>query len=171
MRIAPLLAGLAAAALAQNALAAPVTLTPVAYSAEFQTELDENLGVREGAHLSDIVARVVSRELTRRGATLTENAPLTIELIIIDADPNRPTFQQLADRPGLDYFRSVSVGGAELRAVLRDADGHVLREVTHKRFDYSLADLIGAPNTWTTARQAIWGFAAKVGDAYDEVTP
>lgn len=171
MRIASLLAGLAAAAFAQSALAAPVTVTPVAYSAEFQTELTENLGSREGEHLSDVVTRVVSRELERRGATLTENAPLTIELIIVDAAPNRPTFQQLADRPGLDYIRSVSVGGAELRAVLRGADGQVLREVTHRRFNYSLADLVGVPNTWTTARQAVWGFAAKVGDAYEEVTP
>ena len=104
--------------------------------------------------------------LTERGATLSEGAPVTVEISIVDADPNRPTMQQLADTPGLDAFRSISIGGAELHAVLRGADGQVLSEVTHRRYNHSLDDVIPPATTWTEARRAIRQFANKVADAY-----
>ena len=108
----------------------------------------------------------MSRELAERGATLSEGAPVTVEISIIDAAPNRPTMEQLVDTPGLDAINSVSIGGAELRAVLRSADGRTLSEVTHRRYNYNLADVSGAATTWTEARRAIRQFANKVADAY-----
>ncbi len=72
--------------------------------------------------------------------------------------------QQLFDQPSLD-FQSVSIGGAELRAVVRGANG-ATTEVTHRRYNHSLADLGGAATTWTEARRAIRQFAVKVADAY-----
>jgi len=74
--------------------------------------------------------------------------------------------QQLTGRPGLDAFRSISVGGAELRAVLRGAGGQVVAEVEHRRYTNSLRDLVGEPTTWTDARRSIGQFAEKVADAY-----
>lgn len=166
MRIASLLVGFAAAALAQSAWAAPVTVAPVAVSAEFQTELDDELGAREGDVLRNAVTRSVTAALTRHGATVAANAPVTIETTIIEADPNRPTFEQVSHRPGLDLYRSMSVGGAELRAVVRAADGRVLSEVTHRRYNPSFVDLTGGESTWSEARYAIRQFAEKVADAY-----
>jgi hypothetical protein len=166
MRVVSLLAGAAALAFATAAAADPVPVAPISYSPEFQQELNDDLGAREGVYLSAQVTRAVARELAERGATMSASAPLTIEISIIDADPNRPTFQQLADQPSLDGFRSISIGGAELRAVLRGADGSVVSEITHRRYNHSLADIQGAATTWSEARVAIRQFANKVADAY-----
>lgn len=153
-------------ALSLPASAAPVSLSPVIFSPEFQTALDEDLGVREGERLQADLTRAVSRELTARGASIGQGG-ITIELSIIDADPNRPTMQQLADRPGLDYIGSISVGGAELHAVLRGADGQVISEITHRRYNYNIEDAsIQASSTWSEAQRAIRRFASRVADAY-----
>lgn len=164
MRMIPIAAFAACFALSAAALAAPPTLSPVSFSPEFQTSLEEDLGPREGEVLSREVTQAVSEALARRGVAGTQ--AITIELTIVDADPNRPTFEQLAQQPGLDSIRSVSIGGAELRAVLRGGDGQVISEITHRRYNHSLEDLVGFPTTWTEARRAIRRFAEKVADAY-----
>lgn len=161
MRFAPALLGLAALAIASAASAQ--TLEQVSYSPEFQTALEDDIGVREGEYLSENVTRAIERALTRRGVAQTG---VRIEVVIEDAQPNRFTMQQLRARPGVDPLRSVSVGGAELRAVLRGADGAVLAEVEHRRYSDSLRDLFFEPLTWTDANRAIRQFAEKVADAY-----
>jgi|CXWL01.1.fsa_nt_gi hypothetical protein len=167
MRSTLALASLAALfVLSLPANAAPVALSPVSFSPAFQAALDEDLGAREGEHLRADLLRAVSRELTARGASIGEGG-ITIELSIIDADPNRPTMQQAAHRPGLDMIRSISVGGAELHAVLRGADGVVVSEITHRRYNYSIEEAaLQASNTWSEARRAFRGFAQRVADAY-----
>jgi hypothetical protein len=107
------------------------------------------------------VTEAISRELTRRGVSADT---ASIEVTIVDAEPNRPTMQQLFDRPSLDYS-SISIGGAELRATVRGANG-ATTEVTHRRYNHSLADIVGAATTWTEARRSIRQFAVKVADAY-----
>jgi len=158
MRIRHLIAGAAVLAFAAPAWAQS---TPVSFSAEFQTALEEDLGVREGEVLRAAVTDAIARELARRGVSADS---ASIEVTIVDADPNRPTMQQLVDQPSLG-FQSVSIGGAELRAVVRGANG-ATTEVTHRRYNHSLADLGAAAATWTEARRAIRQFAVKVADAY-----
>ena len=166
MRLVPAFVGLAALAFASSAAAAPVTLSQISFSPEFQVELDEELGAREGEYLRSAVTEAVSNALTRRGASIGAGADITIEISIIDADPNRPTMQQTQGRPGLDPLRSVSTGGAELRAVLRNASGQVVGEVDHRRYDETLSDVFVPPTTWTSAQRSIRQFAGKVADAY-----
>jgi hypothetical protein len=146
------------AAAAMLALAAPASAqtAPVSFSPEFQQALDEDLGAREGEILSTLVSHAIDAELARRGVEYAGG----IEVTIVDAEPNRPTMQQLFDRPSLDAS-SVSIGGAELRAAL--PGGEV---VTHRRYNHSLADVLGATSTWSEARRAIRQFAVKVADAY-----
>lgn len=166
MRLRFLLASLAFAALAPAAQAAPVTLAPVSFSPEFQTSLDEDIGAREGEVLRDAVTEAVSRALAQRGADLGPGG-IMVEITILDADPNRPTMHQLSDRPGLDYIRSLSIGGARLSAVLRGADGAVISEVNHRRYNTDIQEVaLGASTTWSEARRAIRQFAEKVADAY-----
>lgn len=157
MRIRHLLAG---AALLTFAAPAWAQSTPVSFSPEFQTALEEEYGVREGEVLRAAVADAISREFERRGVT---NAA-SIDVTIVSAEPNRPTMQQLFDRPSLD-FQSISIGGAELRATVRSANG-ATTEVAHRRYNHSLADLTGPAATWTEARRSIRQFAVKVADAY-----
>lgn len=156
----------AALAFAGSAAAAPVTLAPISFSADFQESLDSNYGAREGEYLREAVIDSVGRALERRGAALDQTGGLSVEITIVNAEPNRPTMQQLRYDPSLDPMRSVSIGGAELVAVIRGADGRVLEEVRHRRFNHSLDDLVGPPTTWTEARRAINQFATKVADAY-----
>jgi len=158
MRIRHLLAGAAILAFAAPAWAQS---TPVSFSPEFQTSLEEDFGVREGDVLRTAVTEAIARELTQRGVSSTG---LSIDVTIVDAEPNRPTMQQLFDEPSLDAS-SISIGGAELHAVLRNASGQTT-EVTHRRYNHSLADLNGPATTWTEARRAIRQFAVKVADAY-----
>jgi hypothetical protein len=162
MRIAPLLIGASLLVLATGASAQ--SLTPIAFSSEFQQQLEDEYGVREGDVLRDAVTRAVNDAIAARGAPA--GVSIGIEITIVDADPNRPTIEQLRAQPGLDPMRSVSRGGAELRAVLRGADGAVLSEVTHRRYDYDLFDIGNAATTWSTARSAIRQFANKVAEAY-----
>jgi hypothetical protein len=144
MWLKPALLGAAALAFAQAASAQPVSLAPVSFSPEFQTAVEEEYGAREGETLRTAVTDAITAALERRGASLVDAGGVNIEVAIIDADPNRPTMQQLIDRPGLDAIRSISIGGAELHAVLRGADGQVLSEVSHRRYNYSLDELNGA---------------------------
>lgn len=153
MRIRYLLAGAAALAFAAPAWA---QTSPVSFSPEFQAALEEDYGVREGEYLREAVIEAINTELARRGVSSAGS----IEVTIIDAEPNRPTMQQLVDRPSLDAG-SISIGGAELRATL--PSGEV---VTHRRYNHSLADIAGPATTWTEARRAIRQFAIKVADAY-----
>ncbi|MCX7358401.1 MAG: hypothetical protein NT015_09710 [Alphaproteobacteria bacterium] len=152
---------LASAAVLAFAAPAWAQSTPVSFSPEFQSSLEETYGVREGEVLRAAVTDAISRELTRRGVS-AESA--SIDVTIVDAEPNRPTMQQLLDRPSLD-FSSISIGGAELRATVRGANG-ATTEVTHRGYNHSLSDVVGPATTWTEARRAIRQFAVKVADAY-----
>lgn len=165
MRLIPVVCGLAALAFAQSAAA--VTVSPISFSPEFETELSEDLGEREGVELRGLVEQAVASALSARGVSAGSGSD-TIEITIVDAQPNRPTLEQLSARPGLDYFRSISIGGAELRAVIRNASGDVVSEVEHRRFNSSLDEFNGFPpaGTWSEARRAIRRFANKVADAY-----
>lgn len=166
MRLRFLLASVAFAAFAPAALAGPVSLAPVSFSPEFQTSLDEDIGVSEGEVLREAVTEAVSRALARRGANLGPGG-IVVEISILDADPNRPTMRQLSDEPSLDYGRSLSIGGARLSAVLRGADGAVISEVNHRRYNTDINDAASFSfATWSEARRAIRQFAEKVADAY-----
>jgi hypothetical protein len=166
MRTPFVIAAFAALAFAQTAAAAPISLAPVTLSAELQEDLEERLGTREGIYLQREVTDAVAEALGSAGAEIVNSAPVTIEIEIVDADPNRPTFDQLGKPPYISYFGSISIGGAELRAMLRGQDGAVLSEVTHRRYDTHLDQFSYGAATWSGARRSIRQFAAKVATAY-----
>lgn len=139
-------------------------LAPIAFSPEFQTELEEEYGVREGEVLREALTRAVNEAIAARN--VAPGVSISVEVTIVDADPNCPTMHQLRNQPSLDAIRSISTGGAELRAVLRGPDGAVLNEVTHRRYNHDLYDIGVSGSTWSAARTAIRQFANKVADAY-----
>ena len=164
MRIVASLAALAALAFAQTAAAATVTIAPVTFAPEFQPKLEEKFGSREGPYLQRAVTDIVTDALSRAGAQVGPGGNVTVEVTVNDAAPTRPTMLQL-NQVGLDYSRSISTGGADLHAVLRGADGHVITEVNHRYFSPSLNDAIVA-GTWSDANHAIHLFAERVAAAY-----
>ena len=115
------------------------------------------LGERDVQKQADRLGEVVHRALVRQGGF--EGATVNLELL--DVRPNRPTFQQLADRPGLDGHRSVSIGGAEIRGEIVMADGSVRPIRRWDWYSHSITEVMGF-GTWQDAERAYSRFAAGV---------
>lgn len=154
------LAAAAALTLAPAAFAAPlpaVSSVSVAIGPELQEKAEKTYGVRDVQRLADELQRDVERELARRGG-LGEGGRL--ELVLVDAKPNRPTFKQLGDTPGLS-FQSFGVGGATIEGRAIAADG----TVTPVRYRWYETDIRHAAygSTWSDAEWTINRFASRLG--------
>ncbi|HVY84145.1 MAG TPA: hypothetical protein VG943_03370 [Caulobacterales bacterium] len=165
MRPIHLLAALAAWGFAQAASAAPVAIAPVAVAPALETKFRDDYGPRESEYLVRETTDEVTEALMHAGATVERDARVRVEITLVDAKPNRPTFAQMGRPPFID-FSSISIGGAELHAVFRSADGRTLSEVSYKYYDPRLDEFSQANSTWTTARRAIDSFARRVAEAY-----
>jgi hypothetical protein len=166
MRLVLAAASLAALAFAQTASAQNVSLAPVSFTPEFQTKVDRDIGADQAAVLRARVESAIAASLQRRGASVSAGAPVTIEVDVVNAVPNRVTMQQLRRDFALDPQRSVRLGGAELHAAVRGANGQTLQEVDYRRYDHDFTDLLGPPAMWTSADRTIGQFAERVADAY-----
>ena len=154
-----ILAGLTTAG---PALAAQSSIE-VQISPALRREAEKTLGVRDVQSLADDLKREVGRSLARTG--VLDGARL--ELTLVDAKPNRPTMQQLGDRPGLSY-ESFSVGGATIEGKAIAVDG----TVTPLRYRWYETDIRWARDrtTWADASTAIEQFAHRLarGDTAPE---
>lgn len=153
------LATLATLALAGSASAAePLSTTSVEVkvSPELQKKAAEEYGLRDVQRLADDLRKDVERELDRTGVL----AGGRVELTLVDARPNRPTFKQLGDRPGLS-FESFGTGGATIEGQAISVDGHV----TPVRYRWYESDIRQAKltTTWSDAGRAIDRFAFQLG--------
>ncbi len=151
---------LAATALASLAMALPASALTVdaKVSPEFQKKLDDDIGAREAATLAEAVTRKVTDVFTARGIQ-ADRVVVTIE----DARPNRPTFQQASDKPGLDVMRSISIGGAKVSGVAFDASGKEIGRLDYNWYENDLSNVIGSA-TWTDARTTFARFANRFAD-------
>ena len=131
--------------------AAPALAEPALISVSLSPDLQEKageLGPREVQQQADRLAELVGRALARDG----DLDGARIELVLTDLRPNRPTFQQLADRPGLDGIRSYSIGGAAIEGQVTMADGAVV-PVRYDWYSSDISDVRGF-NTWQDADRA-----------------
>lgn len=130
---------LAAAALlasASTALAAPAAVS-VAIGPELQEKAEKTYGVRDVTRLADDLRQDVERALAKSGA----HQDARIELVLTDAKPNRPTFKQLSDTPGLS-MQSFGVGGAAIEGRIVAADGAVT-PVTYRWYETDIRQAWG----------------------------
>ena len=149
---------LAAAALlvtATGALAAPASVT-VTVGPELQLKGEKILGMRDVNDLAKSLQSDVEKRLTKTGAYSGSR----IELILVDAQPNRPTFKQLSDTPGLS-MRSIGIGGARIEGRAVAADG----AVTPLSYDYYSPDIVWVQGstTWSDAELTFMRFASELG--------
>lgn len=155
MRAAPFIAPLAVVlAIAGSAVAQPADVV-VTLGPDLQDKVEE-LGAREVGEQADALAEAVRVALSRQGAL--EGA--RVELVLTDLKPNRPTWQQTIDRPGLDSFASISIGGASIEGEVILADG-TRRPVEYERYSHNLTDVVGY-STWQDADQAFNTFARRL---------
>ena len=153
---------LAAALLA--VLAAPAawaTEIEVSFSEAFQEKLEEDYGTREGDYLREDVTEDLERALGKRGVEAAR-----IAVVIEDAKPNRPTFKQLGDQPGLDAIRSISIGGAAFKGTAFDAAGETLADVSYDWYERDIRQVRGSA-TWQDANRASRRFASKMAEALE----
>jgi hypothetical protein len=102
--------------LAQSALAAPaVSEVKVSIGPELAKKIDD-IGARD----FDILAAELRRSVERK--TPPRPGGGTLNLVIEDARPNRPTPQQMSATPGLS-LDSFSIGGARISGEYVDAAG------------------------------------------------
>lgn len=136
-----LVATLAAPALAQTP---QVTVTVGGDLTEQVEDLGQRDVDRQLVRLQSVVERRLARDRALDGAT--------INLVITDLKPNRPTWQQAIDKPGLSIMDSISIGGATIEGEVITADGQRL-PVRYSRYSPSLADVYGF-TTWQDADRA-----------------
>lgn len=121
-------------------------------------ESAEELGERDLSQQAARLADVVRETLARRGAL--DGAE--INLTLTDLKPNRPTLQQLADTPGLDGLRSVSIGGATISGHVTTADG-MIHPIRYDWYSSSIRDVIGY-GVWQDADRAYRRLAGNLAD-------
>jgi len=112
------------------------------------TEAVEELGQRDVDRQLERLQYVVERRLARDGGL--EGA--RVNLVLTDLKPNRPTWQQASDKPGLSIIDSISIGGATIEGEVVTADGQRM-PVSYSRYSSSLADVQGY-TTWQDAERA-----------------
>ena len=108
----------------------------------------ETLGARDVQQQADELAAAVRRELARRGAY----PGAQVNLVLTDLKPNRPTYQQASDKPGLSIIDSISIGGAAIEGEIITADGERL-PVRYSRYSNSIDEVWGF-GTWQDAERA-----------------
>ena len=146
---APLAATLAVAAMAQ----AQTPTVNVTVGPELQREI-EKLGDREVNEQIAGLQAEVAKALAERYPGATAN------LVLVDLKPNRPTFEQVRQTPGLDPIRSVSIGGAAIRGEIITADGQS-RPVEFSYFSPNIRDVWGY-SVWRDADRAFERFGDQI---------
>ena len=127
----------------------------IGVSEAFQEKLADDYGERETDRLVEKLQSKMQGAVDRSGVQVD-----LIKLTIEDAKPNRPTFEQLSDQPGLDPIRSISIGGAKISGVAYDASGEEIASLTYDWYSHDLRDVIGA-GPWTDANRAFDRFSRK----------
>jgi hypothetical protein len=153
---------LSAAALA----AAELAVTGIDFAPAVNARL-EDYGEAEAATLREAIRTALARERECAGVPSGTGITVTVE----DLAPTRLTRKQLADNPSLDAVRSKSLGGAELKGEVRDAQQRLLATVSYRYFAPTLPLGSVSIDPWADARLAIDGFAGKLADACRKLPP
>jgi hypothetical protein len=155
------LAAVASLAAGSAALAEPpppVSSVSVTIGPELREKAETTYGVRDVERLAAELQSDVERELSRSGAL--GGAGGRLELVLVDAKPNRPTFKQLGDKAGLSY-ESVSLGGATIEGRVIAADGQVI-PLRYRWYEHDIREARFG-GTWSDAEWTIERFASRLG--------
>jgi len=132
---------------ATAAFAAPASVS-VGIAPELQKTFEKSYGAREAERLTADLQASVEKTLARAGA----HEGARIELMLTDVKPNRPTFKQLSDKPGLS-MQSFGVGGAAITGKIVAADG-TERPLSYRWYE---TDIREASYNWVWS-DAEWTF-------------
>jgi hypothetical protein len=153
-------AGAAALLLARGLQAAPLAVTGIDFAPAVNEKWSE-YGEAEAATLRKAIRAAVARERDCSAVPAGVGLNVTVE----DLAPTRLTRKQSIDNPSLDIVHSKSLGGAELKGQLLDAQERVLTTVSYRYFAPTLYLGSVALDPWGDARLAIDGFGRKLAAA------
>ena len=154
-----------AAGLTLLALPASAQQIDITASEDFQTKITEDYGDREAEYLRSSLNKAVEDAFAQKGVS-PDHVVLTIE----DAKPTHPTLKQASDKPGLDMFRSVSLGGAKVTGVAYDANDAEIGRLEYKWYESDLRYSFGK-STWYDTKRAFRLFATRFADTVAEAQP
>jgi len=117
-------------------------------------------GQRALEELIEEVYEELNEDFAKAGVSVSEDAPVLLRVTLVDAKPNRPTFNQLSAEPSLS-FDSFGIGGAEIEAELIGAGGENLGKMEYE--NYPPLDNYGffRGAVWQDANRAISRFSKK----------
>ena len=157
--------------MAASASAAPVDLVVRQVTVSIDPKLVsggvKTYGAKEVDDLAVYLKQTVEKDLTAKGRFRADEANgAVLQLVLVNAKPNRPTFKQMSDRPGLS-MQSFSLGGAEIRGEQINGDGSRVK----LGYSWFESDIAQAQNlaTWSDAEQAIHGFARRVAEGRADI--
>ncbi|HYE47713.1 MAG TPA: hypothetical protein VEA44_18240 [Caulobacter sp.] len=154
MRIAILAATAALGALPAVGAAAAEPQVTVTYGAKLQDKIDEY-----GARDVDRLAEDLRSSVLKQAANSPALDDAVIELVLEDVVPNRPTMQQMSDKPGLSYD-SFGIGGASITGTLTTADGRSV-PVSYRWYETDIR-WAWPSSTWGDAQQTFDRFARRL---------
>ena len=145
-----ILAAVSALGLAAPAFAAEPEVT-VSYGPQLQKKIEEY-----GARDVDRLAEDLRLSVLKEAAASPALDGARIALVLEDVVPNRPTMQQMSDKPGLSY-ESFGIGGASISGTVTTADG-ASRPVSYRWYESDIRWAWPA-GTWRDAEQTFDRFA------------
>ncbi|MCC7267486.1 MAG: hypothetical protein IT546_09140 [Caulobacteraceae bacterium] len=161
--IALLSSAAAAAAIATSASALPpISRVTVDIGPELQQKAAKDYGVREVDELAAELQEDVERALAKNGGLAADGGRL--ELVLVDARPNRPTMKQMSNKPGLS-MQSFGIGGATIegRAVFPDG---TTTPISYKWYESDIRRAIPS-TTWSDAERTFDRFALRLARGGD----
>jgi len=120
-------------------------------------------GQRDLDRLTKRLKTKMQYRLEKRGFVISDDAPTVLNLVITDARPNRPTFEQMSKSTGLS-MRSFGIGGAKFEGSLTNA-GNEQGDVSYAWYETDIRWADGS-GTWSDADRAIDKFARKVAKSF-----
>jgi len=116
-------------------------------------------GQRELDELASRMERKLTSQLEKRGFAVSGQAATVLNVVITDADPSSPTFEQMSKNVSLSS-RSFALGGAKFEASLT-INGQPAGDLSYSWYESDIRHASYGGGIWTDANRAIDRFAKK----------
>lgn len=127
----------------------------IIFDQKLEKQFAEEYGAKEKTVITDIIKNEIAKKFSGKD--------YRYEISINEVSPNRPTMQQMDNKPSLSY-QSFGVGGANLSGKVFDQSGKLIAET---KYDYHNNDIWHAQGNWTwhDAEWAVESFVKKLAMA------
>jgi len=119
-------------------------------------------GKRDLERLTERFQAKLTKRFAKQGLQVDPNANTVLRITLVDAKPNRPTFEQLSRNTSLS-FQSFGIGGAEMTGELLSVGGQSLGTMSYAWYEDDIRDArFGA--TWSDAYRAFDRFSRQAAN-------